>query len=243
MLTSSRMIAVQREASAFGRRFRADLLSRYEQEYGETAPPPAIIGAEVAQDFLGAKVVFDPLPLHLFGETTIRDGSPLITMNSLTGQIEGVKDPRGVQGTGIWHEMIHVERDLHILRVGPQATLPGMVIDQTIACHRATAVTIPGRFSMHEYFAEVAGRAAAVSYPHLLKTDSFSRFANLARRHLASNQASWRLLYDAAQEIGVNISALVKQLGEDGLLAVERSEGRSILYPQPTLAEEMESIA
>ena len=164
-------------------------------------------------------------------------------MNSLTRDIEGVKDPGGVQASGIWHEMIHVERDLHLLRVGPQAALPGMVMNQKIACYRAAAVVIPERRSMHEYFAEEAGRAAAVSYPHLAQTESFRRLSDLARRRLASNSTGWRLIYESAAAIGVNGPALVKQLREEGFIAVERMDGRNILYAQPTLGDEIAALA
>lgn len=229
------MAAIQHEAWAFGRDLRTKTLTEYEAAYGEKPPPPAFIGPEILRDFLGAKVAYDPLPLHIFAETTLFNGLPLVTINSLTGRIEGVKDVLGVQNVGCWHEAAHVQRDLHLLRVGPQGALPGMLTKQVIACHREKTVASPRQDWVREYFAEEAGRAAAVSYPHLIVTPSFQQFMERAQRRLASTSNSWRLLYDAADAIGVNISALTKQLQEEGLLVIERHNGRPILYPQPAL--------
>ncbi len=82
-----------------------------------------------------------------------------------------------------------------------------------------------------------AGRAAAVSFPHLIRTGAFRHFIYLAEQRLASGPLGWRALYAAAEAIGVNISALVKQLEAEGVLHVERSRGQSILHPQPELGD------
>ena len=235
MPPSNRVVAIQREAWAFGRQLRASTLAQYEDEYGEKAPPPALIGPEILRDFLGAKVTYDPLPLNLFAETTVDAGAPWVTINSLTARIDGVKDASGVQNVGVWHEAIHVVRDLHSIRVGPQAALPGMPVNPKIACHREKSVGSSRADWAREYFAEEAGRAAAVSYPHLLETPAFQQFIERAQRRLASTASCWPLLYKAAEQIGVNISALTKQLQEEGLLVIERHNGRPILYPQPAL--------
>ena len=88
-----------------------------------------------------------------------------------------------------------------------------------------------------EFFAEEALRAAAASFPHLIRTAAFQRFAHLAEQRLASGPLGWSALYAAAEAIGVNISALVKQLEAEGVLHVERSRGQSILHPQPELGD------
>jgi len=43
------------------------------------------------------------------------------------------------------------------------------------------------------------------------------------------------MLYAAAEAIGVNITALVKQLTLEGLIAVERDGERTVVYGQPAL--------
>jgi hypothetical protein len=172
--TAERLRPLQVSAWQFGRDLRTTLLRDYELTYGETAPPPATIGAELLTDFLGATVSYDELPLDCFAETSWLDGRPHVTVNCRTREITGVKDARGVERLGIWHEAIHVHRDLALLRVGPQAALPGMVPNLRISCHRDRVVAArrPSDFS-REFFAEEAGRAAAVSFPHLLATEPF----------------------------------------------------------------------
>ena len=94
-----------------------------------------------------------------------------------------------------------------------------------------------GEEFQREYFAEESGRAAAVSFPHLIRTGAFRHFIYLAEQRLASGPLGWRAFYAAAEAIGVNISALVKQLEAEGVLHVERSRGQSILHPQPELGD------
>ncbi|MDA0365507.1 MAG: hypothetical protein O2843_06525 [Chloroflexi bacterium] len=236
MTTNSGLQTLQREAWAFGRSLRDSLLADFERDYGEPAPPPALIGGELLTDFMGARLSYDALPLNVFAETTWQDGQPLVTVNSRTREIEGVKDPEGVSNVGIWHEAIHVHRDLSSVRVGPQAAFDGMLPNLTIACHRQRQyTTLRGEDFQREYFAEEAGRAAAVSFPHLVRVREFRDFIYLGERGLLSSSLAWRKLYTAAETIGVNISALIKQMEAEGLLHVERSRGRSVLYPQPGL--------
>ena len=47
MTTNRGLQALQREAWAFGRSLRDSLLADFEGEYGEPAPPPALIGGEL----------------------------------------------------------------------------------------------------------------------------------------------------------------------------------------------------
>ena len=239
MTTSRGTQALQREAWAFGRSLRDSLLADFEREYGEPAPAPAFIGGELLTDFLGARLSYDALPLNVFAETTWQNGQPLVTVNSRTREIEGVKDPAGVSNVGVWHEVIHVQRDLSAVRVGPQAALEGFLPNLTIACHRdRTRGARRGEEFQREYFAEEAGRAAAVSFPHLLRTAAFRQFMYLSEQRLASSGMGWQALYSAAEAIGVNISALIKQLEAEGMVHVERREsGRSMLYPQPGLGD------
>ena len=236
MTTNSGLHPLRRGAWAFGRSLRDSLLADYERRYGELTPPPAFIGGELLTDFLGARLSYDALPLNVFAETTWHNGQPLVTVNSRTREIEGVKDPEGVSNVGVWHEMVHVQRDLSTVRIGPQAAFDGMLPNLTIACYRDRQRTDRrGKEFQREYFAEEAGRAAAVSFPHLIRTEAFRQFISLAEQRLASSRLGWQALYAAAEAIGVNISALVNQLEAEGVLHIERSRGRSMLHPQPGL--------
>lgn len=238
MTTSSGLQALQANAWAYGRSLRDSLLADYERDYGTSAPAPALIGSELLTDFLGAALSYDALPLNVFAETTWYEGQPLVTVNSRTREIRGVKDPEGVANVGIWHEIMHVQRDLAMLRVGPQAAFDGMIPNLHIACHRDQQVTAKrGDEFRREFFAEEAGRAAAISFRHLTQTEAFRNFICLADQRLASGSLGWRALYAAAEQIGVNISALVKQLEAEGFLHIERSRGQSVLHPQPGLGD------
>ena len=236
MPPSSRMHGLRREAWRFGRSVRDDLLAAYARAYGEASPPPATIGGELLTDFLGARLAYEALPLDVFAQTSWDDGRALVTVNSRIGEIEGVKDAEGVANVTVWHETVHVERDLAALRRGPQTAFPGMGPTGPVACYRdPRAGGLRGAALRREVFAEEAGRAAAVSWPHLRRTDGFRDFMDLANRGRASGTAGWPPLYRAAEAIGVNISALVKQLEAEGFVIVDRSGDRPLLHPQPGL--------
>ena len=87
-------------------------------------PPPAKIADQLLTDFLGANLRFDPLPLNIYAQTEWKDDRPVVTVNSFTGQIPGVKDIEGIQNVAMLHEAVHVERDISELKSGPQLTLP-----------------------------------------------------------------------------------------------------------------------
>ena len=58
---------------------------------------------------------------------------------------------------------------------------------------------------MREFFAEEAGRAAAVSYQALSRSEAFQGFCRLGDKGpTTDNGEMWRLLNLAAWEIGVN---------------------------------------
>lgn len=230
--------ARRREAWAHGRSMRDSLLRQYEREYGIPAPPPATIGPELVTDMLGYGLAYLPLAINVYGETTWEDGRPQVTMNTRTGEIAGVKDAEGVTNVGIWHEIIHTDRDIAEVRVGAQGVFDGMLPNLAIACRRdQTTSRRSSEEARREFFAEEAGRAAAVSYPHLARTEAFREFFYRSQRRMASNAEGWGLLYAAARAIGVNISALVKQLELEGYIAVERSAQRSILHVQPGMGD------
>ncbi len=238
MLPGRGLDARRREAWVHGRSTRDALLRQYEREYGVPAPPPARIGPELVTDILGYGLAYLPLLLTTFGETTWESGRPQITMNSRTAEIPGVKDAEGVINVGIWHEIVHTDRDIAEVRIGQQGVFDGMRPNLTIACRRDQVTSRrSSEEARREFFAEEAGRAAAVSYPHLARVDAFREFFYRSQRRMASNREGWRLLYESAGAIGVNISALVKQLELDGYLTVERGAHRSILHVQPGMGD------
>ena len=84
----------------------------------------------------------------------------------------------------------------------------------------------------------LAGARAATTLAKFFVEEGVSaKTDRLDKRQLASGSAGWRALYAAAEAIGVNISALVKQLEEEGVLHVERTGHGSTLYPQAKLGD------
>lgn len=242
--------SLRRDAWAYGRNLRYYLLSQYSEQYGiEVPPPPATIADELLTDFLGVSLRFDPLSLELYAQTEWKHGRPVVTINSLTGQILGVKDSLGVQNVAKLHEAVHVARDLPGLKSGPQLPLAGIDPSFRIACYRRAgakngANVLPdplnsvGSDSTREFWAEEAGRAAAVSHRALALSPAFRNFVTLAPKvGRGINGEKWRLLYLAAADIGLNVSALVKQLRLEGRIVTEMEGGKTMIYGQPLLLE------
>ena len=97
----------RREAWAFGRELRDRLLLEYQQQYHLQVPPaPALIIDELLTDFLKVDLKFDPLREDVFAQTEWIDGRTVVTVNSLSDKIPGVKDSAGVDNVGKWHEAI-----------------------------------------------------------------------------------------------------------------------------------------
>ena len=130
------MHSLRREAWQFGRELRDGLLADYARAYGEPGRPPALIGGELLTDFLGARLAYDALPLDVFAQTSWEDYRALVTVNSRMREIAGVKDAEGVAHVAVWHEIMHVQRDLPALRRGPQTAFAGMRPSAPIACSR-----------------------------------------------------------------------------------------------------------
>ena len=228
----------RQEAWAFGRELREGLLAEYQRAYGlATPPPPALIIDELLTDFLKVDLKYDPLPRDIFAHTEWINGRVVVTVNTLSGCIPGVKDAAGVDNVGKWHEAIHVVRDLDVVRVQPQDTLPGFEAPRLIACHRGAESSLTPQVRAREFWAEEAGRAAAVSFPALARSESFQRLCETASRVSGPVPQGFPLLYEAARDIGVNITALVKQLTLEGRIEVTGESGRRMVHVQPSLKQ------
>jgi hypothetical protein len=236
---------LRQEAWDYGRALRDRLVSQYRDEYGDPEPPaPALIVDELLTDCLGATLRFDPLPRDTYAQTEWKNGRAVVTVNSLTGAIPGVKDEQGVQNVAKFHEAVHVDRDLPELKFGPQLFMAELGPPPKIVCHRQPSTWKPqsnrsrtgasDKGSRREFWAEEAGRAAAISHEALARSDAFRAFIRLRQSGGAvANRERWRLLYLAAEDIGVNISALVKQLDLEGQIVVQKEGGQRVIHPQP----------
>lgn len=226
--------AVRMKAWQFGRSERDDLVSRYRLEYGvEVPPPPAVIVDELMTDILGVRLRYDPLPDSVYAETTWEASGPIVTINTLTADIPNVKESHGVQNVGKWHELVHVLRDVNVLREGPQEALPGFDLPARKVCFRGGA----GGDWHREFWAEEAGRAAAVCHISLSRSRAFNALTRLATGTSYSNSQAWALLREAATDIGVNTSALVRQLRLEGRLVIDERDGRQVVTLQATLLD------
>ncbi len=217
-----------------GRQLRDDLLTRFATRYGcSTTPPPAKIIDEFLTDFLGARLYYDPLPTNVFAQMEWVNGTPIVTVNARTADIRGVRDAEGVQNVAKWHEAIHVVDDAELVRNDLQLALPDLGRTK-IVCYRSPAgARSPDELS-REFWAEEAGRAAAVSYEALMRSRPFVELCELARcKHGPISQA-WPLLYGASEDIGVNITALTRQLSLEGRISLQGPGGKDV-HVQPAL--------
>jgi len=239
-----RQRGLRKKAWAYGRLLRNQLVEEYRQEYGvDIPPPPALIVDELLTDFLNVELRYLPLSDGIYAQTEYDNDVVVVTVNELTSMIPGVKDAIGVQNVGKFHELIHVDQDLDEIRPNNQNTLPGFETPSRIRCYRESAITRSSRGSewKREFWAEEAGRAAAVSYSALTRSDSFMGLSKASYgATMLSNAELWRLLYLSAEEIGVNISALVTQLSLEGWISVDRIGGRNIINVQRSLINLME---
>ena len=219
-----------------GRQLRNRLLSEYSKTYTiSRVPPPAKIIDELLTDFLGAELRYDPLPSKVFAQTEwmSSSGRPRVTVNSVTSDIEGVRDADGVQNVAKWHETMHVVDDLHIVRMDLQVPLRGFAPPK-IVCLRSPGVAPAPDVRSREFLAEEAGRAAAVSHEALADSDAFRELCALAARSQGAITQAWPLLYRSAADIGVNITALTRQLSLEGRISLQGSGGREV-HVQPAL--------
>lgn len=225
------------QAWAFGREHRDRLLQQYTKKYGKVDAPPALLIHEMMPEFLGAKLDYQPMSPDRFAQTSVIEGVVCVTVNSEIRQIDGVKDAAGVENVAMWHEAIHVIRDIDSLIRPATQRLPGFDEPPVLVCRRGAGA---GRATSNavierEFWAEEAGRAAAVSIGALRRCTPFREFLRLARSSNGPVPGGFPLLYEAAEAIGVNISALVKQLSLEGLIVVDAGSHGRVVYCQPAL--------
>jgi hypothetical protein len=232
----------RREAWAYGRELRDGLLAEYQRKYGlQSPPPPALIIDELLTDSLNVDLRFDPLPTDVYAQTEWINGRAVVTVNTLSGHIPGVKDAAGVDNVGKWHEAIHIVRDLHVVRTVPAPMLPGFEAPPTVTCHRGLRRSLTPECIAREFWAEEAGRAAAVSFVALAQSQSFQELCEIASRVAGPVPGGFPLLYEAAKDIGVNITALVKQLTLEGRIEVRQESGRRTVCVQPSLTQVLDA--
>src|SRR4051794_18813229 len=102
----------RQEAWLAGRALADLLLGEYCQRYDlSSAPPPAKVVDELLTDFLGCRLDYRPLSLSVFAQTEWTKEEIIVTVNSKTAAIPGVRDVKGVENVAKWHECVHVTTD------------------------------------------------------------------------------------------------------------------------------------
>jgi len=238
-VANAKWLQSRREAAWADGRERIDhLLYKYQQLYHlAVAPPPALVARELIRDILCVPLFFDPMPLDRYAEVQLVDGQPRVTVNSEIERMEGVKDSEGVANVAMLHEVMHIERDVSALVAPASMQLPGFEEPPAIICYRAPRdADRGGEIAEREFWAEEAGRAAAVSLPALRRTQPFNELIRTGRATTGAIKGAWPLLYESAAQIGVNISALVKQLTLESYISVVLRNGMADeIHVQPTL--------
>lgn len=204
----------RRDAWQTGRDRAADLAEQHRQYYRlPIASPPAKIVYELITDFLGFELHFDPLPLDRYGQTKWKSGKPVITINSLTHRMPGVKHVAGVQHVAALHELMHALDDSDLLVSPLQGALAGLEEPVPIICYREAGRQRRTNPTHREFRAEEGGRAAAISIWALEREPAWREMLKRAAdRQDGEVIGGWSLLYACAEAIGVNPPALVKQL-------------------------------
>ena len=196
---------------------------------------------DLVQDVQGARLRDDVLPLDRFAQSELLNGRIVVTVNKRIADMPGVKDPAGVRIVAIGHEAVHVDRHLDprpANAVGSQLTFlePDLQTPRLIMCRSAGGAGRAGQ-PEQEFLAENAALALTIAWPDLQRCAAFAAFQRRAADGGDLGGAGWSLLYQTAEFIGVNISALVTYFTHRGLCYVERGGDRSRLMAAPRLFE------
>ncbi len=97
-----------------------------------------------------------------------------------------------------------------------------------------------GTVPLHEFVAENAALAMAIAGADLVRSRAFFRFQRLAAARGDLGWRGWDALYEVCEDIGVNISALVRYFGYLGLCQVAEHDSRQCLYAAPGPFRELE---
>ena len=190
---------------------------------------------DLIREVQGARLRSEVLPLDRVAQTEVVGGRVEVSINSRIAEIPGVKDAAGVAYVAKWHESMHVAQASGSDADELQSPLPGLEVEipRLIYCRGIKALQ-PGS-AAREFVAENAALAAAIAGPDLARSSAFLRFESLAAAGGDLGPFGWRLLYEAAEDIGANISALTRYLQQRGVVRIEEEGGRRRLIAAPQL--------
>jgi hypothetical protein len=227
------------EAWRFGTDHREALVGRLMARSGRRERPllKEIID-EVIEEEQGARLLKQVLPLDTYAQTELVGGRAVVTVNSRIPEMPGVKDAAGARHVALWHESVHIPRDIlpaAQAAAGAQATLPGFEVDvpRVVVCKTRKPLGPAER--AREFFAENAAQAAAIAAADLQRCGAYAEYQRRLARGGDLGRYGWALLYGIAAFIGVNITALCGYFEQRGLHRVEEVHGRRRLVASPQL--------
>jgi len=237
---SSRWLDAKRaDARKLGVELRERLMARLMESEGlQERPLVKNVLDDLVQDVQRARLRDSVLPLDRFAQSEVVRGRIEVTINQRIPEIPGVKDAAGVRLVAVAHEAVHVDQDLDPSRHAPgrQPALPGLEYEdpRLIVCRSVAGAGYSGQ-PQREFIAENAGLAMAIALPDLQRCAAFAELRRRAAHGGELGTVGWSLLYQTAEFIGVNISALVTYFGHRGLCHVVAHEGRRRLVAAPRL--------
>jgi hypothetical protein len=228
----------RREAWRYGIEHREALVQRMLTRLGlRDRPLLKDIVEELIEEDQGVRVRDEVLELDTYAQTTLVNGRPVVSINSRIGEMPGVKDAAGARHVALWHESIHIPRDIlptSRWNVHDQFKLPGFDVEATPLVVCKSRKPLRPEEKAREVFAEAAARAAAIAQPDLQRCPAYREYERRAARGGELGRSGWRLLYETAAFIGVNITALTGYFEQRGWHRVESRDGgqRLIAHPQ-----------
>jgi hypothetical protein len=242
MRANDRWLAARRtEAWRIGVELRERLLASFMEMDGlRERPLLKDVLDDLVQDVQDARLLDQVLPLDRYAQSEILGQRIVVTVNTRIAEIPGVKDAAGVRTLAVAHEAVHIDQDLDPTQIDRdvQLMLPDLDVTEprVIVCRTAGGAGRVGQ-PAQEFRAENAALAMAIALPDLQRCAAFVAFQRRAADGGDLGGAGWRLLYQTAEFVGVNISALVTYFTHRGLCYVEANGGRQRLMAAPRLLE------
>ena len=247
MTANERWLAARRlEAWRTGIELRERLLAAYMHAEGlRERPLIKDVLDDLVEGVQKARLLDGVLLLDTFAQSERVRGRIVVTVNSRIADMPGVKDAAGVRTVAVAHEAMHVDRDFAPANANlpVQLVLPEVAVSDTpvIICRSAGGAGRAGQ-PAQEFMAENGALAMVIALPDLKQCAAFVEFRRLASYGGELGGTGWRLLYDIAEFLGVNISALVTYFKHRNLCYVVPDGRKQRLMAAPRLFDVDDSL-
>jgi hypothetical protein len=227
-MTSGRLVPHLPHLWQIGVEHREALMTQHMAEYGLTRRP---LLKNVYRQLIGeiqdARILDGPLPMDRFAQTEPGRIRPEITINTMIGRMQNVKDPAPIKHVACWHESIHILADVERRDLPPLTDLiRGLEVatSSPLLCHAVGSD--PQRWPLYEQAIEAAGVAAAVADADLRVGSAYLNFLEYTGQGGDPDGVGYRLLCQVAASIGVNVTALARYFEQHGLCRRVTRAGR-----------------